>query len=445
MNHLAETWSRDRQVLLAVARLLEENPGHAVRITDVCTSTGLPAAQATASLRALAESFVTLRRLPAWVPLAPPLWATSLTAHGRQVVGQWPADLFNEHSNAQEVDAVLSGPERKLGSMNTPKSWWGPCFAKLSKWWQGNNLNRVDYGTAVTWRPTGSHLARGALIAGALAYMYSYLAARSFYRGFGVPLQEFDLSYPVLVARSAAFAGLVLFYIAIAPLGGIPYNRWLLAYVHKKIPTGVIPGQPILGYVVSFQFGLLILLPMGLFVGVFLSIFVIWSIPTAPADTQAALAWGVLTLVTLTAGITTVVCLARANARGALRDCLQRNQDPISPQTRIMQVTLGLALLSGAVAYGAINQGSGAANALIKGSQVPATSRWADEQSIPSAICVHAKWVNPPKVLADIGDPVIYLGGHNDQVILYDRTKHRAIWLYAGDVALVHASCRATN
>src|SRR5450759_315405 len=41
---------------------------------------------------------------------------------------------------------------------------------------------------------------------------------------------------------------------------------------------------------------------------------------------------------------------------------------------------------------------------------------------------------------AGLDHAVLYLGGHNDQVLLYDRQRDHTTWLYAASVTLVHAA-----
>ncbi len=82
--------------------------------------------------------------------------------------------------------------------------------------------------------------------------MYSYLAARSFYSGFGVSVSEFDLAYPVLVARVVALLALVLVITCVGQIGAAPYDWWLRRYLHRKFPTGPIPGGAVVSSVVVF-------------------------------------------------------------------------------------------------------------------------------------------------------------------------------------------------
>jgi len=245
--------------------------------------------------------------------------------------------------------------------------------------------------------------------------------------------------------RAVAFLALVfMFQGLLGPLAAVPYDRWLRRHLHWKIPIGRIPGTPLMESVVGFMFGVPLLLMVALFAGLMLGyLALVEFIPPSwvPRGARTAVAWGVLALVALALMALAVWVFARWLARTALHDCLDDRDDAMSPQTRIMGVTLGATLLAGLLAIGATTQGNRAASALRTGKRVADTQRWANEQLLPAVVCVDATWVGPPPAPAGLDHAVLYLGGHNDQVLLYDRQRDHTTWLYAASVTLVHAAC----
>src|SRR5450759_132595 len=135
----------------------------------------------------------------------------------------------------------------------------------------------------------------------------------------------------------------------LGPLAAVPYDRWLRRHLHWKIPIGRIPGTPLMESVVGFMFGFPLLLMVALFAGLMLGyLALVEFIPPSwvPRGARTAVAWGVLALVALALMALAVWVFARWLARTALHDCLDDRDDAMSPQTRIMGVTLGATLLA---------------------------------------------------------------------------------------------------
>jgi len=256
-------------------------------------------------------------------------------------------------------------------------------------------------------------------------------------------VSEFDLAYPVLVARVVALLALVLVITCVGQIGAAPYDWWLRRYLHRKLPTGPIPGGAVVSSVVVFGLAWPLASIAALLLGILLTSLVLKALPASlvPSGVQGPVAWSVFLLVAFTALASILRATARGCGRAAARNRNISQTVALSPQTRIISIASGLATVVLILAYAAVSEGSSAASALRTRHRGSAVQELADEQALPDVECVQVTWIGPRNGPSGLNQGVLYLGSSNDQVSLYSKQQHHAIWRYTGDVTMVCVAC----